>query len=192
MDKHIEKCFTHKDDWREWLSENYTSCSEIWLVYYKKDSQKNSISYDDSVEQALCFGWIDGIVKSIDAEKYKRRFTPRINVQNWSPSNIKRAKKLIENGEMTQAGLNVIGNYQQTKSLVWPENNNMGPKDFSEELSQMLKSDQKAFEFYQSLSPSHKKRYLYWIMSAKKEETRIKRMKEALILLNNKTISLLK
>ena len=90
--------------WRDWLSKNHDKESEVWLVRYSKSSGKLCISYDESVEEALCFGWIDSIEKGLDSERFAGRFTPRKPQSNWSPSNRARAKRLIEQGLMTSAG----------------------------------------------------------------------------------------
>ena len=194
MNQPQELYFKLKNEWRGWLSDHHQQKDAVWLVYYKKESGKPTISYNDSVEQALCFGWIDGIIKSIDDEKYKRKFMPRTNFYNWSPSNRKRVEKLIKSGEMIETGLNTIGDYQKTKQLVWPETQIQQPEltTFSDDLWEILKADKKAWDFFNSLSASHKNRYFMWVMHAKKEETRIKRMNEALELLRNSTKNLIK
>jgi len=92
-------------EWRNWLSKNGSNHTEIWLGFYKKNSEKKGIPYDEAVEQALCFGWIDGLTKRVDEDSYKIRFTPRRPKGNWSASNKARVEKLIQNGEMTPAGL---------------------------------------------------------------------------------------
>ena len=92
-------------EWRAWLEKNHATETEVWLVYYKKHTGKQSVSYLESVMEALCFGWIDGIKKRVDDERYIHRFTPRKPNSKWSPSNIAQAKELIESGAMTEAGL---------------------------------------------------------------------------------------
>ena len=96
------------DEWREWLALHHQAKKEIWLVYYKKTSGKSGISYEESVEQALCFGWIDGAIKGIDAETYAGRFTPRRAKSPWSESNRARVARLLRDGRMTEAGLAVM------------------------------------------------------------------------------------
>src|SRR2546425_7833902 len=96
---------TSRDEWRAWLATHYQLETEVWLIYYKKHSGQPRISYDHAVEEALCFGWIDSIVKRIDEEKYAQKFTPRRNWTNWSPSNKQRMRRLIQEGRMTGAGL---------------------------------------------------------------------------------------
>ncbi|MBI2621863.1 MAG: hypothetical protein HYW63_04455 [Candidatus Levybacteria bacterium] len=93
-----------RKQWREWLEKNHDKEKEIWLVYYRKTSGKPTVSYDESVEEALCFGWIDSKEKSLDSERYAGRFTPRKPKSNWSPSNRARAKRLIESKQITDAG----------------------------------------------------------------------------------------
>ena len=95
---------TSGDGFRKWLKEKHQSRKEIWLIQYKKATKKPSISYTDAVEEALCFGWIDGIQKSMDAERYALRFSPRRPKSNWTETNMERAKRLISEGKMTEAG----------------------------------------------------------------------------------------
>jgi uncharacterized protein YdeI (YjbR/CyaY-like superfamily) len=95
-------------EWRAWLAQHHADRKEIWLIYYKKTSGKTGISYEDSVEEALCFGWIDGAIKGIDAETYAGRFTPRSPKSSWSESNCSRVARLLRDGRMTNAGLAVI------------------------------------------------------------------------------------
>ena len=98
----------NREDWRAWLEQNHATEKEVWLLYYKKHTGKPTIPYDDAVEEALCFGWIDSLVKRIDDEKYTQKFTPRKNRSVWSESNKKRAKRTIKLGRMTGAGLHKI------------------------------------------------------------------------------------
>jgi uncharacterized protein YdeI (YjbR/CyaY-like superfamily) len=97
-----------RDEWRRWLAKHGGTKKEIWLVYYKKTSGKSGVSYDDSVEEALAYGWIDGQVKSLDGQRYAGRFTPRKPNSNWSASNLARIKKLMAEGRMAEPGLALI------------------------------------------------------------------------------------
>jgi uncharacterized protein YdeI (YjbR/CyaY-like superfamily) len=99
---------TSRQAWREWLTQHHADCKEIWLIYYKKSSGKTGISYEESVEEALCFGWIDGTNKGIDEETYAGRFTPRRLRSPWSASNRARVARLLQEGRMTEAGLAVL------------------------------------------------------------------------------------
>lgn len=96
--------FSNRNEWRKWLEKNHDKEKEVWLVYYRKITEKPTVSYNDSVEEALCFGWIDSIEKGVDAERFMGRFTPRKPKSNWSESNRARAKRLIEQGLMTASG----------------------------------------------------------------------------------------
>lgn len=192
MDQVTELYFTNKEEWRTWLTENQAIAEPIWLVFYKKETGIPTLFYDDAVEQALCFGWIDGIIKSINSKQYKRKFYPRTNFNNWSPSNRKRVGKLMTNGEMTEIGLNKIGDYANTKKLIWPEVGEIYADQFADKLMQLLKADKEAFSNFKNMSTSHQKRYVLWVMQAKREETRIKRMNEAIVLLHKNTNKLLK
>jgi uncharacterized protein YdeI (YjbR/CyaY-like superfamily) len=95
---------THRDDFRKWLEKNHKSKKEIWLIQYKKDTKKPSINYVEAVEEAICFGWIDGLEKSMDAERYALRFSSRRPRSNWTQTNRERARKLIAEGRMTESG----------------------------------------------------------------------------------------
>jgi uncharacterized protein YdeI (YjbR/CyaY-like superfamily) len=95
---------THRDDFRKWLEKNHKSKKEIWLIQYKKATKKPSINYIDAVEEAICFGWIDGLEKSMDAERYGLRFSPRRPKSNWTNTNKDRARRMIVEGRMTPAG----------------------------------------------------------------------------------------
>jgi uncharacterized protein YdeI (YjbR/CyaY-like superfamily) len=99
---------TSAQEWRAWLAQHHADCKEIWLVYYKKTSGKTGISYEESVEEALCFGWIDGAIKGIDADTYAGRFTPRRPKSPWSASNRARVAHLLRDGRVTTAGLAVL------------------------------------------------------------------------------------
>ncbi len=173
---------TNRKDWRLWLSENHRSEKEIWLVYYKKHTGKPRVPYGDAVEEALCFGWIDSIVKTIDNERYMQKFTPRKAKSNWSDSNIRRVEKLIGNGKMTEAGLEKIRAAKTNGS--WDKIiTSTKPFEMPVELEKALATNKSARDFFASLSPSCRRQYIGWIDSAKKEETIQKRVKEAIGLL---------
>ena len=99
---------THRDDFRQWLEENHKSKKEIWLIQYKKATKKPSMNYVEAVEEAICFGWIDGLEKSMDAERYALRFSPRRSRSEWTDTNRERARKLIAEGKMTEAGWSAL------------------------------------------------------------------------------------
>jgi uncharacterized protein YdeI (YjbR/CyaY-like superfamily) len=174
-----------RDDWRAWLLENHGAKKEVWLIYYKKQTGKPSISYDDSVEEALCFGWVDSIIKKIDYEKFARKFTPRTRRSTWSESNKKRVEKMIREGKMTEAGLSRIkeakdsGEWFKTPVSIRYKRNLLVPSY----IKTALRTNRKALDNFNKLAESYKRSFVGWIDSAKKEETRRKRLAEAIELL---------
>lgn len=174
---------TNRDDWRAWLEKNHETETEVWLIYYKKHTNQPRIPYDDAVEEALCFGWIDSLVQKIDDEKYAQKFTPRKNNSKWSELNKKRIRSLLKAGKMTQAGLAKIGDgIEETKERPKPE---LRTKEFAipEDFEEALRANKKAWENFSKLAPSYRRRYVLWLTTAKKEETRHKRMREAIELI---------
>jgi len=166
-----------REAWRNWLTENHASAKEVWLVYYKKHTCKASVSYIDSVKEALCFGWIDGLKKRIDDERYTHRFTPRKAGSKWSPQNISLAKELIGTGLMTRAGLmafnqRVAYDEEQLQALRATE------IALTAETENALQANQKAWDNFNQLTPGYRKQYVAWLQSAKKPETRQRRLNE--------------
>lgn len=173
-----------RDEWRAWLQQNHDKASEIWLVYYKKNSGKPSVSYDEAVEEALCFGWIDGITKTLDADRYAQRFTPRRHKSNWSEPNKRRVEKLIREGRMTPAGLAKISyDLDAWSASVPPASAPKGDLPVPDYLKEALILNPLAWENFTNLAPSYRRDYIRWIEAAKREETRNKRIAEALELL---------
>jgi len=172
----------NRHDWREWLEKNHRDKKEIWLVYFKKHTGKKRIPYNDAVEEALCFGWIDSIIKRLDDEKYAQKFTPRKDNSIWSESNKRRVKNLLAQNKMEEAGLKKVNIAKATgkwdQSIKFPDTDNLHPY-FKKELD----NNKRAKENFKRLSNSYKKQYIGWISSAKKEITLEKRIKEAIKLL---------
>ncbi|MBN1232558.1 MAG: YdeI/OmpD-associated family protein [Candidatus Coatesbacteria bacterium] len=165
-----------RNEWENWLAGNSDNKKEIWLIFYKKSSLKTSISYSDALDVALCYGWIDSIIKRLDDEKYLRKFTVRKNRSKWSVANIKRVKKLISEGRMREEGMKVFD-----KKLLNIDLKESPKKTMPEEppdLMEVLSSNEKALKFYLKLTPSNKRNYINWINDAKKEETRKRRIKK--------------
>ena len=177
---------TERSTWREWLQANGEKEKEIWLIFFKKHTGKSRLAYDDAVEEALCFGWIDSIVKRLDEERYAQKFTPRNRGSKWSDLNISRAKKMIAAGLMTAAGLALIDpallRRQPTPRPASPPEVQPIPPY----IRAGLDSDQKAAAFFASLAPSHRRLYVSWVDSAKKEETKQRRLAEMLATLRAK------
>ena len=171
----VRVCPSSRAEWRSWLSENHARNKEVWLFYYKNHTGKPTVSYRDSVEEALCFGWIDGIKKSIDDERYCHRFTPRRKNSKWSPLNISLAEKLIGQDKMTPVGLT---SFEQRKTYGERKEFTLTP-----EVEGALKNNNLAWENFNKLAPGYRKQYVGWLASAKKPETRAKRLEEALRLL---------
>ncbi len=170
--------------WQSWLAENHDREKEVWLVYYKKESGLPSIKYSDTLDEALCYGWVDSIIKKIDQEKYVRKFTPRKADSNWSKVNKNRVEALIQTGKMAAPGLKKVEAAKQSgawdKPIQKPELNFEMPPEFQ----QALTDHPDAYRSYQTLSASHQKQYLVWICTAKREETKNKRIHESIILLS--------
>ncbi len=182
MDQLERISFKNRDEWRKWLKENHAVANGIWLVYYKKHTGKPSVPYNDAVEEALCFGWIDSIIKRIDEERYMQKFTPRNDGSTWSELNKKRVEKMIAQGKMTEFGLKKIKIAKQNGK--WDEVVE-SQLDFvlSENLLNILKSDKSAFAEYEKLPLSQKKMHTSWIMTAKKKETKIRRTEKMIAML---------
>jgi len=166
--------FQTPEEFRSWFTVNYQESSELWVGYYKKASGIRSITWPESVDQALCFGWIDGIRKSIDDKRYKIRFTPRRKRSHWSDVNIKKVKELKKMGLMTPDGLLAYEKRDEKKSkqATYEREKVLLRKDFQNK----LKKNANAWSYFHNQSPSYQKQATWWIMSAKKEETRLKRL----------------
>ena len=172
------RIFATRAAWRVWLAKNHDKAASIWLAHYKKGVGKRSVSYGEAVEEALCFGWIDGLTKGIDAEKFAQRYSPRKPGSVWSVSNIARVERLIAERRMTPAGMAHVElaklNGEWDAALA-REDVDTVPADLERALRRRgLWAD------YSAWAPSHKKQYLYWLSSAKRPETRQKRL-EAIV-----------
>lgn len=168
------KFFKTQSDLRKWFEKNHDKLSELWIGYYKIKTGKASITWKQSVDEALCFGWIDGIRYSIDDESYKIRFTPRKPRSIWSKVNINRVNELIKLGLMRPSGLTVFKNRDADKS-----NRYSFERDkivLNPEYDKKLSKNKKAYEFFESMPLSYRKPATWWIMSAKREETQLKRL----------------
>lgn len=159
---------------RKWLDENHATATELQLGYYKKDTGKPSITWPESIDQALCYGWIDGIRRKVDDSIYTVRFTPRKRGSLWSPVNIRRAKALIAGGQMRPPGLAAFKQRAEYKSGTYSyEHRDVNLPDPYEKL---LKKNKAAWTFFQAQSPSYRKQVFWYVVSAKTEATRLKRL----------------
>jgi uncharacterized protein YdeI (YjbR/CyaY-like superfamily) len=159
----------NRKQWRNWLTKSSANRKEIWLIYYKKDSRKLSISHEDAVKEAICFGWIDGIVKKLDEERTVRRFTPRKPESRWSALNIRRAKELIRLGKMTPAGL---------AAFIPEKTSKQQPNEFSTEISEIFRQNKAAWNNFQAFPPYYRRMTTGWVQSAKKPETQKSRLRQ--------------
>lgn len=163
-------------EWRAWLVKHHATTDELWVGYYKKHTGKPGLTYPESVDEALCFGWIDGIRRSIDDSSYRNRFTPRRPRSIWSAVNIRRARALIRLGRMRPAGLKAYRARTENRSGV--HSYEQRPAELPEPYARRLKKNKAAWTFFQAQTAFYRKAISWWIISAKKEETRLKRLKE--------------
>lgn len=171
-----EYCPSNRQEWREWLAKNHKNEEAVWLIFYKKKSPHYNLSWSESVDEALCFGWIDSVKKTIDTEKYKQYFTKRKAKSNWSKINKDKVDTLIAQGLMQEAGYKSIEIAKENGS--WTILDAVEALEIPNDLKQALKRYDGAFEFFDNLSDSNKKILLYWVVSAKRPETRQKRIDE--------------
>jgi uncharacterized protein YdeI (YjbR/CyaY-like superfamily) len=162
--------------WRAWLRERHAEASEIWLLLHKKHVSEPCVSYDEAVEEALCWGWIDGLTKRWDERSYVVRFTPRKPGSVWSESNVARAERMIAQGRMTPAGMALVD--EAKRRGTWDEAASGRPDVTPPELEAALAAEPAALARWRALAPSHRRQYAYWILEAKRPETRARRVTE--------------
>ncbi len=170
------KFFKTPSDFRKWLEAYHSTAKELWVGFYKKNSGKPSITWPESVDEALCFGWIDGIRKNIDEESYQIRFSPRKPRSIWSAVNIRNAERLIKEGRMQPAGLKAYEARTANRSGIYAYEQRS--PELVEPYLGNLKRNRKAWEFFQAQPLGYRKTINWWIVSAKKEETRLKRLEQ--------------
>jgi uncharacterized protein YdeI (YjbR/CyaY-like superfamily) len=163
-------------EWRRWLAAHHGSEPEVWLVFHKHHTGRASVAYEDALDEALCFGWIDSLIRRIDDERYARKFTPRKPGSRWSAINRERYARLAERGQLMPAGL-----------ARPPTERSYAPKPSIPEMpryiAQALKKHPRALRNFEALPPSHRRHFMGWIDSAKKTETKLRRLEESLRLL---------
>jgi len=162
--------------WRAWLAKHHASSPGIWLVFYKAHTGVKSIRHEDTVREALCFGWIDSLIKRLDDDRYALKVTPRQPASKWSDVNRKRWTELAAAGLLTSAGL-----------AAAPTNNRYAPRPVVPELpvyiAKALKANARAWAFFRELAPTHRRNFVVWIHTAKRPETRAARIRESIGLL---------
>jgi len=162
--------FASAAEFHAWLEKHHASESEAWVGYYKKHVAKQSITYPESVDEALCFGWIDGITYRISDEVHAARFTPRTKRSNWSVANVRRVGELAAEGRMHPAGLAAFEGRTPERTGVYSYENR--PADLPSAYLKRLKSNTDAWRFWQARSPSYRRAATWWVVSAKQEKTR--------------------
>lgn len=171
--------FSTQQAFRNWLKKNHKKEAELFVGFYKVGSGKPSITWSQSVDQALCFGWIDGVRKSIDSESYCIRFTPRRPNSIWSDINIKKVEELSKTGLMMPAGQKAFDLRTENNSRVYSHEKEATVLDAK--FLRQFKKNKKAWEFFSTQAPSYKKVITHWIMSAKQEKTRISRLEKTIL-----------
>lgn len=167
---------TNREYWRKWLEENHQIKNSVWLIFYKNKSNQPTVKYSDAVDEALCFGWIDSKAKAIDDEKFMQFFCKRKPKSVWSKVNKEKVDRLIENGSMTEAGYQSIEIAKQNGS--WSVLDAAESLIIPDDLESEFKKHTQAGDYFQSLSRTDKRNILQWIILAKRNETRIKRIEE--------------
>jgi len=166
--------FQSPADFRAWLDAGHQKCLELWVGFYKKSSGKPSITYPEAVDEALCFGWIDGVRKSVKRDAYTVRFTPRKPKSQWSTINIKRAQELADAGRMRPAGLEAFaGAKDQARKYSYEQRHQAS---FQPEQERQFRANPRAWDFFQSQPPWYRRTATFWVVSAQKEETQQRRL----------------
>ena len=168
------KFFSSAEKFHQWLEKNHDRANELLLGFHKKDSGKKSVTYPQALDEALCFGWIDGVRKSLDETSYTIRFTPRKARSIWSNVNVGHVERLKKEGRMAEPGLKAYALRDPKRTVIYAFENE--PREFSPEFEKKFRANKRAWEFFQSEPPSIRKVCISWVMTAKKEETRQRRL----------------
>jgi uncharacterized protein YdeI (YjbR/CyaY-like superfamily) len=169
--------FKNRDEWRRWLEKNNGKEKEVWLIHHKKHVGKIGIQLEEAVEEALCFGWIDGKLRKVDKERFILRYSPRKADSVWSKLNRERAERLTKAGKMTATGLSTIE--EAKKSGSWNQAYTSLKRDrIPADLRKALKKDKRALDNFQRFANSHRNMYIHWVKSAKTNKTRRERIEK--------------
>ncbi|MFT3752111.1 MAG: YdeI/OmpD-associated family protein [Paludibacter sp.] len=171
--------FVNQTEFRNWLEKNYKTATEIIVGFYKVNSGKPSMTWSESVDQALCFGWIDSVRRSIDAESYCIRFTPRNPKSIWSAINIKKVEKLLSEGLMLPEGITLFNNRKEDNSGLYSYENK--PIELPVEYKALFQSNTTAFEYFSKQPDSYKRIAYFWVLSPKQEKTRKNRLEKLIL-----------
>lgn len=170
--------FAGQSDFRKWLEKNHNTATELVVGFYKVGSGKPSMTWPESVDQALCFGWIDGVRRSINSDSYQIRFTPRKPTSIWSAINIAKVEKLANDGLMRPAGIAAFKLRKAENSKIYSFES--AAKQLDATLEKQFRADEKAWEFFTSQAPSYQKTIIHWIMTAKQQTTRQSRLEKTI------------
>lgn len=168
------KFFSSAEKFRQWLDKNHDRVSELLVGLHKKGSGKKSITYAEALDEALCFGWIDGVRKNLNETSYTIRFTPRKPKSIWSNVNVRHVERLKKEGRMLQPGLEAYALRDPKRTGIYAFENR--PKEFSPAYEKKFRANKAAWEFFQTMAPSLRRTYIFWVMSAKREETQLHRL----------------
>jgi len=170
------KFFTSPEKFREWLERNHDSATELLIGFHKKSSGKKSITYAEALDEALCFGWIDGVRKNLNETSYTIRFTPRKPTSIWSNVNVKHVERLQKEGRMHRAGIDAYERRSPERTGIYSFENR--PRELSPEYEKIFRQNKAAWKFFQEQPPGYKRLMVFRTMSAKKEETRLRRLRQ--------------
>ena len=171
--------FRSREEWHNWLLSNADTIREQWIAIFKKKFSHKGLTYDEAVEEAICFGWIDGMMRSVDEEKFMLRFSPRKKGSPWSLINKNRALKMIETGKIKETGLKMI---EDAKNSGWWDKaySMKGEQKVPRDMKEALQGNKGAWKKFNNLSNSDKSRYIFWVESAKRQETRERRIESVI------------
>ena len=168
------KFFGAPDQFRQWLERNHNRETELLVGFHKKDAGKKSVTYSEALDEALCFGWIDGVRKNLDETSYTIRFTPRKSRSIWSNVNVNHVERLIKSGRMHAAGLDAYARRDPKRTGIYAFENR--PREFAPEYEKKFRANKAAWEFFEQQPPGYKRTIIFWLMGAKQEETRMRRL----------------
>lgn len=166
-----------RERWRSWLAKHHASESEVWLIFHKLHTGKPSVAYNDSVDEALCYGWIDSLIKRLDDDRYARKFTPRKADSNWSSANIKRYAALKAANRLAAPGLERSPDGRPVVDMARPGH-------VPAYIEQGIRKNARAWKFFENLAPSYRRLYVTWIDSAKRDDTKQSRLRQAIEMMN--------
>lgn len=170
------KFFLTQSEFRQWLEENHDKETELIVGFYRINSNKPTMTWSEAVDQALCFGWIDGVRRKIDEESYSNRFTPRRPNSNWSAVNIKKIEELTAKGLIKPAGIAAFEKRKEEKSAIYAYENK--PTEFPQDFEKVFRANEKAWKFFEKQANWYRKTIMYWVLSAKQEVTQKSRLEK--------------